>query len=54
MSKSKRVVTDLKKLDAHAIQPTEYDDAPELTAEQPGEANVHQGGKLVRRGRRLS
>jgi uncharacterized protein (DUF4415 family) len=43
--------TDLKKLDAHVVQPAEYEDAPELTDEQLAEANVHEGGKLVRRGR---
>jgi uncharacterized protein (DUF4415 family) len=45
------IATDLKKLDAHVVQPAEYEDAPELTDEQLAEASVHEGGKLVRRGR---
>src|SRR5262249_5789810 len=36
---------------AHIVQPAEYEDAPELTDEQLAEANVHEGGKLIRRGR---
>lgn len=35
MTKSKRAIkSDLKKVDAHVIQPHEYDDAPEWTDEQ--------------------
>lgn len=45
------IATDLKKLDAHVVQPAEYEDAPELTDEQLAEARVHEGGKLIRRGR---
>ena len=45
------IATDLKKLDAHVVAPAEYEDAPELTNAQLAAANVHQSGKLVRRGR---
>src|ERR1700730_5045939 len=55
MSENKRAIaTDLKRLDGHVVQPGEYEDAPELTDEQLVEADVHEGGRLVRRGRPLS
>jgi uncharacterized protein (DUF4415 family) len=41
----------LKKLDAHVIQPEEYEDAPELTDEQLAQADLYEGEKLIRRGR---
>lgn len=47
----KGIATDLKKLDDHVVRPEEYDDAPELTDEQLAGADVHDGDKLVRRGR---
>jgi uncharacterized protein (DUF4415 family) len=52
MSENKRgIATDLKALDAHVVSPDEYEDAPELTDEQLAEADLHEGGKLIRRGR---
>ena len=52
MNENKRALaTDLKKLDAHVVRPSEYEDAPELTDEQLAAADAHEGGKLVRRGR---
>jgi uncharacterized protein (DUF4415 family) len=48
---SKRIKTDLKKLDAHVIQPEEYEDAPEWTEEDFARADLYEGEKLVRRGR---
>jgi len=55
MTENKRAIaTDLKRLDAHVVQPEEYDDAPELTDEQLTEADVYEGSKLVRRGRPLA
>jgi uncharacterized protein (DUF4415 family) len=42
----------LAKVDAHVIQPHEYDEAPEWTDEQIAAADVYQGGKLIRRGGR--
>jgi uncharacterized protein (DUF4415 family) len=41
----------LARLDAHVIQPEEYEDIPELTDEWFEKADLHVGGKLVRRGR---
>jgi len=41
----------LRRVDAHIIQPHEYDDAPELTAEQLAGARLERGGVPVRRGR---
>jgi len=41
----------LAKVDAHVVQPREYDEAPELTDEQLARADVYHGDKLIRRGR---
>ena len=43
--------SDLAKIDAHVIQPHEYDEAPELTDDQLAEADLYHGDKLIRRGR---
>ena len=44
MTKNKRAIrSDLKKVDAHVIQPDEYDDAPELTELQIAGATVSVG-----------
>ncbi|WP_298956971.1 BrnA antitoxin family protein [uncultured Methylobacterium sp.] len=43
--------TDFAKLDAHVIQPEEYEELPELTDEQLASADRHDGGRLIRRGR---
>ncbi len=52
MSESKkRIGSDLAKIDAHVIQPEEYEEAPELTEEFFRTADVYIGEKLVRRGR---
>src|SRR5579872_2772088 len=52
MSENKRVIhTDLAKLDAHEIQPEEYEDIPELTDEWFDRADLHYGDGLIRRGR---
>jgi uncharacterized protein (DUF4415 family) len=52
MPESKRVTyTDLAKLDAHEIQPEEYEDIPELTDEWFDNADLYDGEKLIRRGR---
>lgn len=52
MSASRKGIgSDLKKVDAHAIGPEEYDEAPELTDEQLARAEVREAGKVVRRGR---
>lgn len=49
--KSKRIFTDLAKLDAHVIQPEEYEDVPELTEEEAARAVLHINGVPVKRGR---
>ncbi|ADE14116.1 conserved hypothetical protein [Nitrosococcus halophilus Nc 4] len=49
--KSKNIGSDLKKVDAHAIQPEEYEELPELTDEFFDEADEYRGNKLVRGGR---
>lgn len=51
IEKSKPTATDLAKLDAHVIQPEEYEDAPELTAEEWKRAKMHINGVPVKRGR---
>lgn len=52
MKKSKRKLgSDLAKVDAHIIQPEEYDELPELTDEMLERADLYIGGKLVKRGR---
>ena len=43
--------TDFAKLDAHVIQPEEYEDIPELTDEWFAQADLYHGNKLIRRGR---
>ncbi len=52
MNGNKRALgSDLGRIDAHAIQPGEYEEIPELTDEFFEQADEHLGGKLVRRGR---
>jgi|SRR3954453_20912522 uncharacterized protein (DUF4415 family) len=52
MSAKKRTLgSDLQKVDAHVIQPEEYDEIPELTEEWFQRADYYEGGKLVRPGR---
>jgi uncharacterized protein (DUF4415 family) len=52
MTGKKRVLgSDLKKVDAHVIHPHEYDDIPELNDAFLKHADLHEGGKLVQRGR---
>lgn len=43
--------SDLGKVDAHQIQPHEYDEAPEWTEADFARADEYQGNTLVRRGR---
>lgn len=47
----KRIGSNLAKVDAHVIQPEEYEEAPELTDEQLAQADLYHGDKLIRRGR---
>jgi uncharacterized protein (DUF4415 family) len=41
----------LNKVDAHVVQPDEYEDIPELTDEFFARADLYHGDKLIRRGR---
>jgi uncharacterized protein (DUF4415 family) len=43
--------SNFKTLDAHVVTPEDYEEAPEWTDEQIAAADLHEGGKLVRRGR---
>lgn len=49
--KSGNIGSDLKKVDAHAIQPEEYEELPELADAFFDRADMYEGGRLVRRGR---
>ena len=51
IEKKRSLGTDLAALDAHEITPEEYEDIPELTDEWFDKADLHIGGKLIRRGR---
>ena len=52
MSENKRALgSDLAKVDAHVVQPEEYDEIPELTDEWFDRAELKVGGKTIRRGR---
>lgn len=48
---SKRIGSDLKKIDAYVLRPKDYEEIPELTDEWFRKADVYDGSKLVRRGR---
>lgn len=50
-AKPKSIGSDLKKVDAHIIQPEEYEELPELTDEFFDRAEEYVGRKRVRRGR---
>jgi uncharacterized protein (DUF4415 family) len=47
----KRIGSDLARVDAHVIQPEEYDEAPEWTEEDFARAEIRIGDTLIRRGR---
>jgi uncharacterized protein (DUF4415 family) len=52
MAENKPVIwTDLAKLDAHEIQPEEYEDIPEMPDDFFDRAEIRLGDKLIRRGR---
>jgi len=52
MNANKRALgSDMEKVDAHVIQPEEYEDIPELTDAFFETADLYQNGKLVSRGR---
>jgi uncharacterized protein (DUF4415 family) len=52
MPKNNLVIkSDLKRVDAHVIQPEEYDEAPELTEEMLERADLYHGGVLIQAGK---
>jgi len=52
MSANARTIgSDLKAVDAHELTAADYQEIPELTEEWFARAEVHEGGKPVRRGR---
>jgi uncharacterized protein (DUF4415 family) len=48
--KKRRLGSNLDQVDAHVIQPHEYDEAPEWTGDDFARADVYEGDTLVRRG----
>jgi uncharacterized protein (DUF4415 family) len=44
----RRLGTDFAKLDAHVIQPEEYEEAPELTEEMFARGEIRHGDKVIR------
>jgi uncharacterized protein (DUF4415 family) len=47
----KSIGSNLTKVDRHIVRKREYDEAPELTADELARAEVRVDGKVVRRGR---
>lgn len=45
-AKSRRIGSNLKKVDAHVITAAEYEEAPEVTAAQLARAEYRVGGRL--------
>jgi uncharacterized protein (DUF4415 family) len=43
--KSRRILSDLKRVDAHEIAPSEYEELPELSDEMLSRATVNKGGR---------
>ncbi len=43
----RRVMSDMARVDAHVIQPHEYDEIPELTDEMMGRAVFKKGGRPI-------
>ena len=50
-SPESEILSDLAKVDAHEIQPEEYEELPELTDEMMARADFYIGDRLIRRGR---
>lgn len=51
VQKSKRVGSDMAKVDAYVLTNKDYDEIPELTDEWFKRADLYKGGKLIARGR---
>jgi uncharacterized protein (DUF4415 family) len=50
-ARKRAIKSDLKRVERHRISASEYDDAPEITNEMLGRAEIVKGGKVVQRGR---
>jgi hypothetical protein len=46
-NRARRIGSDLKRVDSHVIQPHEYEEIPELTADQLARAVLSVGGRPV-------
>ena len=51
-AKSRRIGSNLKKADAHAVTPAEYEELPEVTSEVLARAEYRVGGRLKTHPRR--
>lgn len=51
VTKSRRVGSDMKKVDAYVLGPKDYEEIPELTDEWFERAGLYRGEKLISRGR---
>ena len=51
-AKSRRIGSNLKKVDAHVVTPAEYAEVPEVTAESLARAQYRVGGRLKAHARR--
>ena len=51
-AKSRRIGSNLKKADAHAVTPAEYEELPEVTSEVLARAEYRVGGRLKAHPRR--
>ena len=51
IGKKSALGSDLKKVDAHVIQPHEYDEIPEVGDDWFATADLYHGDKLIKRGR---
>ena len=51
-AKSRRIGSNLKKVDAHAVTPAEYEELPEVTAEMLARAEYRVGARLKAHPRR--
>ena len=49
--RERSIKSNLKKAEAHQIEPHEYDEAPEWTKKDFAAAEIREGDKVIRRGR---
>jgi uncharacterized protein (DUF4415 family) len=50
-ARKKSIKSNLARVDAHRVTRAEYDEAPELTRQMLGRAEIRHGDKVIRRGR---